>query len=171
VNIVARLSRIKKCRLVSLVYRTKKSDELSVYLIALGVDLRRAYARDEKVIRLIKTRGRVQTQAKQEILDSLRESLRYGLGNNSRYTCRGVYKTLFNGCKIHRRDKTIHFYGFIIRKKILEEGSYPLVRHSALTLAKMKIRKHMKINRFRQFELSHVKKIAFEGKVLTFSQF
>lgn len=166
-NLIAELKKIKGCRLVRLLYRTKGTGELSDYLIALGVRLENAYRRDDKVIRLVQPRNDLEKIAKEELLSSLQESLRVGIGNNSAYTCKGVYKTLFNGCKIHPIMKTAYIYGFIIRKHVIETGEYPEVKSKPLTIAKNRLRKKMKITRFRQFELDHIKKIVFEKKVLT----
>lgn len=168
-NLIFELSETKGCRLVYLTYRSKETGELAEYLIALGVSLEKAYRRDERILRLIRTANPLEKQAKQELLDSWRDSIKLGIGNNPRYTCQGVYNHLFPGCKYHAENKDVFIYGFLIRKKVLEPGVYKIVRSKPLTIVKNAFRKRMKTNRFRQFDISFVQRIAFNGKVLTLS--
>jgi hypothetical protein len=166
-NLILELAKVHGCKFVHLTYRSKETGELSKYLLGLGVNLDRAYRRDELVLRLIRPQNMLEEQAKQELLDSIRDSIRLGIGNNPRYTCQGVYGPLFPGCKYHLENKDVFLYGFLIRKEVIEPGVYKDVRSRPLTLVKNAFRKRMKINRIRQFDISYVERIAFQGKVLT----
>lgn len=165
-ELIEELAKARGCRFVSLTYRSKETKELSQYLISHKVNLARVYKRDEKVVRLVRAANELEAKAKQEMLDSLRESLTVGIGHNSRYTCEGVYNTLFEGCKYHLKDKIVHLYGFLLRKRVIEVGTYKEVKSRPLTIAKNNIRKRMKLSKFRQFILPNISKISFDGKTL-----
>jgi hypothetical protein len=166
-EVINRLSKIHGCRFVSLKYQSKESGEVSRYLIGMGANLDRVYRRDERVMRLVQPTNPLQEQAKKEILDSLRESLKVGIGQNSKYTCKDTYTNLFNGAKFHNQTKDIYLSGFLIRKEVLIPGEYKEVKSKPLTIEKQKLRRRMKLNKIRLFALSNVKRIAFEGNKLT----
>jgi hypothetical protein len=166
-HVLAELSKIRSCNFVSLLYRTKGTGELSKYQILLNVSLTKAYRRDEKIISSIKPSSFLEEQAQSEILESLRESLKVGIGNNSQYTCKGIFQHLFNGCQYHPELETLYIYGFLSSKSIIEPGNYKVVNSKPLTVIKNEMRKKMKISRFRKFELNNIKKISFNHNILS----
>ena len=163
--LVRELVKNKGCRFVQLHYTAKGTGEEATHTLCLGVDLERAYRRDEKVTRLFKPSNKIEEQAKEAVLTSLRESITKGIGNNSAYTCKGVFETIAPGLKIHE-DGTLHVYGFVIRKEVITPGVYKSVNSADLTIAKDKVKKNHKLRRFRQFILTNINEARINGKTL-----
>ena len=141
----------KGCRFASLTYKSKGSGEIAVHTLLLGVNLKNAYIRDvEKLKEILPTLSGVDKIACEEILKSKLESLKKGIGNNSAYTQKGIWKNVCPGIR-EREDKTIQIYGFSIRKKVIVKGEHKKVNSSEKTLAKKKLNKLLRSSRFRPF--------------------
>jgi hypothetical protein len=165
-EIIQELAKIGGCRFISLVYRSKETHELSRYVIGIGGKLERVYKRDLKVLSLIQTHNELEETAKRELIDSLKDSLKLGIGNNPRYTCKGVYRNLFPGLKIQVETFDLHINGFLLSKKVIEAGEYKNVKSSAKTLKKNEYRRKMKTSRIRQFILPNIQTAKLNGKTL-----
>lgn len=155
------------CKFVSFVYRTKGTHELARHTIALGVNLERVYKRDRSILsgKLAHLSGLQETAAR-EMLASLNDSLKNGIGNNANYTQKDIYDNIGKGVKIHRESGEIEIYGFSHRKEVLEDGEYKKVNSSAITLAKKEIKKSLKTSKFRQFSLSKLRAAKIAGDVI-----
>lgn len=154
-------------RFVSLEYTAKGTGEVARHTIALGVSISNAYKRDLVILRnLMPTLKGSDAIACQELMDSLSESLTKGIGNNSAYTCKDVYKGICNGVKLHLEKGELHVTGFGIAKTVIEPGVYKTVKSSDKTLAKNALRKRMKSGKFRQFALSELGEIKINGKTI-----
>lgn len=153
------------CRFISFDYTTKGSGEHARYTFALGVSLERAYRRDLSVLRGMKAHlSGVTLTACEELIASRVESLKVGIGNNSAYTCKGVYTTEGKGLKVHDTTGELHVYGFQIAKVTIAEGTHKAVNSSDKTIAKRGLEKRLKTGRFRQFALGNVHSIKVDGK-------
>lgn len=163
------IQNLNGARFASLTYIAKGSGEKAVHTLVLGVNVERAYRRDIAILRgKAKTLvSPVERQACAELLRSLRESLRVGLGNNSAYTCAGVYTSLARGIKQHNDNGQVHITGFTIGKKVIVEGVHKQVKSSAKTLAKNALRRAMKSGKFRQFVFDNLEGARLEGKTFT----
>lgn len=163
--LVRELVKNNGCRFVQLHYTAKGTGEEATHTLCLGVNLERAYRRDEKVTRLFKPANKVEEQAKAEVLFSLRESLTKGIGNNSAYTNKGTYEHIVPGLKI-QDNGALHVYGFVIRKEVITPGVYKTVNSADLTIAKDKVKKNHKLRKFRQFILTNINEARINGKTL-----
>jgi hypothetical protein len=166
IQLVKELVKNNGCRFINLHYTTKGSGEEANYTLCLGVNLERAYRRDEKVGRLFKPSNPIEQQAKDEVLSSLRESLTKGIGNNSAYTNKDTYEHICPGLKVHEETGALHVYGFLLRKTTIAEGVHKKVNSSELTIAKNKVKRNFKISKFRQFVLTNVSTASINGKTL-----
>lgn len=156
-------------RFASFTYTAKGTGEVARHTVALGVDIARAYRRDIAVLEAKRPSLQgVELQACDELLASLRESLTVGIGNNSAYTCAGVYEPVCKGVKVHGETGELHVFGFTRQKAVLTAGEYKKVNSSAKTLAKNALRKSLKSGKFRQFVLSEVSVAKMNGKTLVF---
>lgn len=160
------LANVKGCRFISLVYKSKGTGELARHTIALGVNLRRAYSRDVKIVQAMRPETVLAKQARQEVLESMITSLKVGLGNNPNYNNQGLYVNLFDGVKVNRKTGQVLCYGFTIKKEVLQAGEHKEVKSKPLTIEKNKIRKHLKHTRHRDFLLDHVNRVSVNGNVL-----
>lgn len=181
-KLIKELGRYQGARFISLLYKAKGTGELARHTLLLGVNLGKAYKRDLAFYRgklAWLTRGMAQddarrlspqVQACQELVDSFKESLTKGIGNNSRYTCKGVYlNTALPSVKVHIDKGELHLTGFTRGKVILEAGTYPTVKSSPKTIAKDLLRKGARTGYFRQYVLNpdNLQKVALNGNVLT----
>lgn len=164
---------------VGLTYRAKGTGEVARHTLMLGVKLEHVYRRDLAVVNkrlqrnpfiakyLQATREKheemlndipvvelVRLQALTEIRDSLAESLKSGIGNNSRYTKQGYYTQVLPGVKVSNETGEIYIAGFSRQKKVLQPGTYKVVKSSPLTLCKNEERKSLKCSKFREFVVS-----------------
>ncbi len=99
-------------------------------------------------------------QAKKELTDSLKESLR---GQNSRYTLEGIYTPplyqgkQIEGIKIHLQQRVLHLDGLLVHKDVIIPARYPEVNSHPLTIAKDFLRNKTVLCKYRQFKLLYPK--------------
>jgi hypothetical protein len=55
------------------------------------------------------------------------------------------------GVKWHDRGRTVHFWGFLVHKRIIVPGEYPEENWGALRRIKWEMKERANLNRFRQF--------------------
>lgn len=142
---------------------TNEHGETSRYTVMFGIRLDSVYKSDlrflERLYTILKPHNTVNKQACLELLQSVKESLTVGIGNNSRYTLKGYYHPITpNGeVKFHLSEDNEQFLyvrGYVIKKTVLEKGTYPHVNSSAKTLAKREIEKSLKRGRIRTFKIN-----------------
>jgi hypothetical protein len=171
VAIVANISTQKKgARFASLTYTAKGTGEVARHTVCLGVSVERAYRRD--IAMLSAKRDSLQGVALvacDELITSLQESLDKGIGNNSAYTCAGVYESVCRGVKFHKETGEVYVTGFSIGKEIIIKGEHKAVKSSEKTIAKNALRREMKSGKFRQFALPVVASARAEGAKLVFA--
>ncbi len=146
-------------RFASLTY-TNESGETSLYNIILGVQLEPLYKSDLFTLKKIrKSLTGVSLTACDELIASISESLRVGIGNNSAYTLKGYYDSITpNGeVKLHKDEKgQTHLYirGYMHKKTVLTKGTYKHVNSNEKTLAKKELEKTLKRGRIRTFKIN-----------------
>lgn len=167
VNII-RDSLAKGARFVSFRYRTKGTKELAQYTVALGISVESAYRRDRKILagKLAHPMTQPQEQAARELLESLGDSLRLGIGANPRYTCAGVFEPICKGVKIHKGTNELEIFGFTIRKEVLEPGEEKPTKSKPVTIAKKELKQNLKSGKFRQFCLSGIRGAKINGNLI-----
>ncbi len=107
----------------------------------------------------------VQKLAAIEMLDSRKESLEKGVGNNSRYTNADTYIS-FDGLRIHKETGEVYVSGLEQSKTVIVAGTYKTVKSSPKTLAKAHIAKVCGFSKFRLFTLDNISRAALNGNVL-----
>lgn len=157
----------KGCRLVNFTYVAKESKEEAEHTILLNVDLMRAYRRDRSVIcgKMAHLKG-LKLIAAQELLTSLNNSIRMGIGNNPDYKCRGVFVRISTGIKMCVENNELIIFGFSLRRRVIKEGDYPDRKSKPITIEKNKLRKLFKSKRFRLYSLSNILSARLEGKTI-----
>lgn len=139
------------CRFCSFMYRSKGAEDTAIYTVLLGVNLINAYKRDKKILESIHTDNPIMEAARKELISSLSESIEKGLGNNHRFTQKGVYQFLGKSVRLHKEENQIHLTGFIIRKEIIKAGEPKFVKSAPKTICKKQLAKRMKCRKFRDF--------------------
>lgn len=159
----------------SLTYRTKATDELARYTLLLGASVENAYAGDlQKVEEALPTlTDSLDVQAATEIINSLRQSLDKGIGNNDAYTLQGVYaSTGIPGVFINTNDNALHLRNVFVQSKVVLQEGKPRkpVNSKPLTIAKDKLKKMLGLrsNKLRQFALDNITKAKVNGDTIIF---
>jgi hypothetical protein len=168
-QVIAEVTKRPGCQFISLTYKSKESGEVARHTIAVGVNLERAYRRDKSILHNIlrKAEG-LKAQAASELLQSVAESLKVGIGNNPTYTCAGVFAPVVPGIKLHKETGQLYVYGYTVGKKVLQPGTYKTVNSKPLTIEKNRIRKVLKNGRFRQFaiDVENLQEVRANNKTL-----
>jgi hypothetical protein len=148
-------------RFVSLTY-TNKQGEKSKYLVHLNVNYKKVVARDLKVLNATTCTG-VEEVARQELLASYSSTLE---GFNPNYTKHGYYEVLAHAVKFHENE--LYINAFVVSRTVIVPGEYKTVNSSAKTIAKNRLRKLMKVNKFREFklDLNQIEDVKINGKVI-----
>lgn len=157
------------CRFVSFTYNPKDNNGSYRYTILLGIKYLNLIKSSLNKLQSLKTSCQLQSQAKQEIVDSLSQSL---TGTNNKYTKQDVYIQLGNGVKINQNDNTIEIDGLVISKKtLIEPTNLKKVNSKPLTIEKNKIRKSLPIGKYRSFCLDKgcLDKVSIQGKIIVLS--
>lgn len=140
------------CRFADLFYVAKGTGEVARHTLLLGVSLENAYRKDlAKLEAMLPSLEGVEREACEELIASLQESLAKGIGNNSQYTQKGMWKTICPGIRKEEETGKVQIYGFSIRKRVIQEGEYKVVKSRPKTIAKNKLRKQLRSGKFRPF--------------------
>ena len=158
------------CKIVSFCYRSKTTGETSLYRVNLGVNLENAYREDIEIATHIKVSTAAEKRAREEIVKSLKDSLRLGLGHNPLYTQTDLYYEVVNGIRLNSKTGDLHLWGFVMSKVIVHEGKRKRYNSSEVTIAKEIIREQLKHTRFRDFVLvpECISGLKVNGHVLEF---
>jgi hypothetical protein len=133
--------------------------EIADYSIVFHMSYENSLKRSVATLKEIAPQSKVETRAKQELLDSYQDSLKKIASTpiekiNDEYTRffdeKGQY---IKGVKLHTASCTLHLYGLIVQKKVYVAGGYPLHNKEELTVVKDRFRRMCDANRFRQFRI------------------
>jgi hypothetical protein len=165
-DVLTQLLKTNESRFLSLVYR-KKNGELGKYLLHLNVNLRTVYERDLAILSKVKATTMLASWAKRELIASLRESLETNF-HNSRYTKAGYYTHLAKSVKYNDKGQ-MYFNAFVVSKTVLEAVSFERVNSAPETIAKNRLRKLLKSNKFREFriDMNQLKTMKINGNVIS----
>lgn len=175
-EIVRSMTTLKAPRFVSFIYENEY--EISAVTILVGANLENAYRRDLAVLEELNRHEShpVNKLAINEMMESLKESLEKGIGNNSRYTNKGVYTHVEgnNGSvKVHDDKGMVYLTGTVIRKRVLVKlADRKQVNSSEKTLAKNRIKRdYCKMTSFRQYKLdaTSLTSISFDRNKVVFN--
>jgi hypothetical protein len=169
-DLAAMISNCKGAKFASFLYRTKETNELQKIVIILKASTENLYEKDVVALEgmLSELTDALEIQACQFLIDSRKESLAKGIGNNAAYTCAGAYiePQDIEGVKLLLSDGSLHVCGLLQHKTVIEPGVYKVVNSAPLTKAKNKLRASVPSSRFRQYRLDHVKSAKLNGEML-----
>ena len=151
-----------------IVYRTKKSQELSRYTVNLGIEIESLYALDLLFLEtMLVTATGVEREAVEQIIASKQLSLKVGIGQNPNYTCKDVYITFADGLKMHKDTGVFYASGLITEKTVIEPAKIPYKPPvSSLAIAKSKVNHNLPSGKWRQFALDNVATASISGEFL-----
>lgn len=166
--VLKELGSLSGVTLAEITYRNKGDKTLAKHTFRLGASLEKMYADDIKTIEaMLPSLSGMDYDAAIEILKSLQESLQVGIGNNSAYTCAGVYVQLEDAqsCDVHATTGALYVLGESIGREVIEVGEPKKpVKSAAITIAKNKIRHNLKSDKIRRFKLTNVASVAIYGE-------
>lgn len=152
-ELAAQLDGNGSARFVTVLYRSKESGELARHTINLNVKRERCLRRDVAVLSALRpTLAGLDAIAADELLASMRETLE--TGRNSAYTKAGYYAAEGNGnVQVSVKD-VAYVRGYVVRKEVVEAGSYKTVKSAPKTIAKNKLRKLLRNTKVREYRIS-----------------
>lgn len=171
-HILTLISSILGVQFAFIKYTTKetiyKTAETSLYKLNIGANIENLYKSDistleNLTLRQIKENPKfanfdpeIIAIAKQEIYESLLESIKYGIGNNSKNTKQNYYTYINKNVKYNVNDNSeiiIYFNGLCEDKQVLLPATIKKVKNSAQkTIVKNLLKyEYLKISKIREF--------------------
>lgn len=152
---IAQFIRDNSSRFISIVY-TNSDGEKSRYIIQPIPDMEKAYQRSLKKLNLMRPRDEIGKTARQELINSVKESLEKGIGNNSQNTQKDVVKEHKDNIIYLPEKGAINFMAMQVSKKVIEPSPVEKkkVNSAPKTIAKNKMRKKTPIGRIRTFSIN-----------------
>lgn len=146
-------------------------NEISDYSIIFHMSYKTALQKSLKIIEELSANTILEKQAKSELIESFSNSLTKHDVNELQAKEDGYSQFYDNkgnfvkGVKLHDRTSTLHLYGLVVHKKVVQEGEYPVRNSKELTIIKNKMRSLTPVGKFRQFKVlpSQVESITVEN--------
>lgn len=94
--------------------------------------------------------------AKEDLIESYKTTL---LGHNPRALSAHAYNPITDGSNLiksikwHDAGKAIHFWGFVVHKRVLVPGKYPDTQQSQWTIQRNRLLAKTQLGKFRQFRI------------------
>lgn len=172
-QLIATIATSKKgAKFASLTYRAQETGELARHTLILGASTETLYKKDIAILEALlagDTLSALDREAAQSVLDSRRESLDKGIGNNDAYTNKDTYTYIdgLPGVFMHKETGVVYVNALAEDKVVIEAGTPKKpVKSAPLTIAKNAIRQTLPSARFRTFRLKNVNRAALNGDVL-----
>jgi hypothetical protein len=128
-----------------------KSNEISNYLINVGVSLENAKSKDIEYLENLDVKT-LKTDIDFDLLNEAKIALIEALKKPNQNRSNGqknAYTTISKGIRLHNETNRLHVYGFFVKKDVIVKGVYKTVNSRPLTIAKNYLRKGMKSTKFR----------------------
>lgn len=151
---------------------TNEQGEISNYVINLGASFTNAKQAD---IETLKSResiaslgidfGSVALYSEEARMALLNANLKPSKASKAQTD---AYTTICPNVRMHNETGRLYVYGFRVSKTVIKAVEYPEVDSAPLTIAKNKIRKELKVPKFRQYCLDKLVEIRMNGETLEF---
>jgi hypothetical protein len=165
--------KITKPRFVSIRNYQNKNDEVSNYLINLGINYKDLQREDLALLSFLSSEDfnfptiaqPFANDAYNELIESLIKNIDKDIENHTTMSKAQLdtYTTIAPNVKIHNETEEIYITGYIIRKTIITPGNYKARNKRPKTIAKDTIRKVFKASQYRQFILKKIGTIRLNG--------
>lgn len=145
-------------RFIGVTY-TNQNGETSRYTLLTGVNLTSLYKSDLRaLLDLRPSLSGVKALACDEMIASIQNSLKKGIGNNDAYTLKGYFTPITANGEVsyHVSEtgvKSLYLRGYSLSKTVLVKGTYPVVNSKEKTIAKQEIEKTLKRGKIRTFKI------------------
>ena len=167
-------------RFVSVRNYTNKNDEVSNYIINLGISHKDLLNRDLTMLNFLSPEDFKEDMpdiakphaevAHAELVTSLTKNVSNNIEDHTTASRAAIetYTQLAPNVKIHNETGDIYITGYMVRKTVITPGNYPVRNKRAKTIAKDSIKKLMRSSKYRQFILRNITSIKLNGKEITF---
>lgn len=175
------LAKNKGCKFTTLTYRSSESGELAKHTLLFGVDYKAALERDLKYLQRLEKRlgalnyGKATQdqlllfQAATELVESTKKSLAKYDGDQLSKEARDkdIYNIIYPGVKQHKETGAYYLWALDYKKTVIQPGKPSKPTNSKpLTVAKDRIRRKLRSNRYRNFRLDNITKASVNGNTL-----
>tara|TARA_R100000995_G_scaffold84922_1_gene65900 strand:+ start:21689 stop:22198 length:510 start_codon:yes stop_codon:yes gene_type:complete len=165
-NLINKLKQFNGVQFVAINNYTNKQGEISKVLLNVGASIQNAKQKDINTLKGISyDYETIEEKARIELLTALTKPTKQT--KNRSQGQKDAYVQLCTGIRMHIETKTIYIYGLQVRKNVVQKGEYKTVNSRPLTIAKNIIRKTLKHTKFRQYSLSKIDTLTFDGETLT----
>lgn len=166
-EITKKIAGIESVQFASFTYLSKSAGELARYTTVLGFSYQNAVLKSQVELEVLMNENESRSvtdpakwnvatmEAAKKIKASLAKTIEaHAKGEqNEDYTKKGQYIPIGNGLNLNTKDNTIQLFGLVQSKIVLQEGNYPIVNSSDVTIARRKLEKLLTIGKFREFAL------------------
>ena len=160
--VIRQVAANKGNRFASLVYRAKESGELARHTILIGFSYHNSVVESLAQVRAMKfDAGSIEAQAQADLIASFEKTLAAHAEEkqNADYTKGEAYDDVsldgvpVSGIRYNKNDGSFKLFGLSVKKDVLENGVFKVVKSSALVLAKNKIRRELPVGKFREYAI------------------
>jgi hypothetical protein len=166
-EVLSALASVKGVTLAEITYRqplnvkARQSGAVTRQIVKLGEAFESVYTADIAKLQDMALDG-LDNTARNEIVESLQESLQQGIGHNSRYTCQDTYTAVegIPGVSVHKETGSLYVVGLSLSREVLQAGvTLPEVNSKPLTIAKNKLRAVLASGKIRRLSLKQIESI------------
>lgn len=171
-SFITELSNLKPCATFLTLHKYKNDHgEVADHNIVFHISYKNALEKSILTLKEYIPQSALEGQAKVELLESFNNSLSK-IEETSIEEINDGYHRFFDdnkkyikGIKLHEESNTLHLYGFVVNKRIIEKGEYSPQNKRPLTLAKDKLRTLCTVSKFRQYKITpdQVEKISVQN--------
>lgn len=140
-------------------YRNEEG-EISNYLINLGMKYSEQREKDIEKLKQIsfKEENILLEEARLKLLESHTKNTTDTTRTNASQAQIDAYLVLCDNVKLCKSQYSLHMFGFLVTKTVIQAIQYKAVNSSALTLAKKNVQKKLDLStsKFRNFKFEHM---------------
>ena len=161
-DVIRAVAANKGSRFASLVYTSKESGEKARHTILIGFSYHNAVVESLNQLREMKFPvGSIDEQAQKALIISFENTLAaHEVGKqNAAYTKADVYEDVsldgipVSGIRYNTNDGTFKLFGLSVKKDVLVNGVFAVVKSRPLTIAKDTIRRALPVGKFREYSI------------------
>lgn len=163
-------------RFIGFVY-TNQNGETSRHNLLTGVSVTTLYKKDlQTLINLRPSLDGIKLVACDELIESIKNSLDKGIGNNDNYTLKGYFTPITKNKEVsfHTDENgvtSLYLRGYVVKKTVITKGEYKVVKSSPKTLAKKELEKGLRRGKIRTFKINmdQIKSVSLQGMTVEIS--
>jgi len=178
-NLIDKFASLKGAKFIGIQGYRNQYGEIANHILNVNVNIRKAKEKDLQTLKSFShellqhycaehnVRIEIGMQALKELIRSAERNL-----TDDNQTAHSIgqtetYISLGKGLRLRKETLEVYLSGFANSKEVLVEGNYPSTNKQAKTIIKDEIRKYLKMNKFKHFNLGKVDTISVTGDTIT----